>query len=436
MTAIFTSTKQPIPPDVHASLQAAFRALSVLRDFNALRMIRYRLEANRVQRLIEAICSSLHITSMRRSRKALWGHAVIPLLDTFRRLLATDARDKVYAAFVILKPHLPELCIDYTMSTREVYQKVVYDAIKTMNNLQILLYCQQDPIESDLPSWVPDWRQHGRSDLFYNFRDARQECIYDCSQNESSHVRFDLPGGKITVRGLIMDRIKSVSRRSGPYDDGCHSEWSSMVSKLNALGETLAEANWHTWRRTLVADRSRHRPTLFNPTWHDKLMDVVYSLTDIMTAPNQVYSSRIESYHDLFQRERSRGRIEYTFRRGAVAHFLDESSDCAWLGQEQDEAQAEERSLIEEVTQDRKFCITESGRMGLVPTSTEAGDRIVILFGIQTPAVLRTLASVSVDNHSACYQLLGESFMQGLMDGEATHAMKMGDLQADDIVIV
>lgn len=435
--AFIAEITDPISPDVHASIRAASKAFSVVQDFNTLRMIRYKLESNHVWRFIKAICLSLRITSMQISKKALWKHEVIPLLDSFRSRLATDARDKVYAAFAILKPHLPELCIDYTMSTREVYQRVAYDAIKSMNNLQILAYCQQDPIDLDLPSWVPDWRQRRRCRLLCDFRDTRRKCIYHCSLNEPSHARFDLPGGKITVQGLVVDRIKYVSRKRGPYDDGCHSEWSSMVSKLNALNVVLAEAHWQTWRRTLVADCSRSRPTLlFNPTWHDHLMNAVHVLTEIVTAPNQTYSSKMERFHISLQRETGRGRIRYTFQRGAVAHFLDESSGRAWPGQEHEEAQADERSLTEEVTRNRKFCITELGRMGLVPESTEAGDRMVVLFGMQTPAVLRPLAPVSVEGGPACYQLLGESFVHGLMDGEAIRAMEMGDLHADEIVIV
>ena len=438
VTAIYAiGTEHPISPDIHASIRAASRAFSVVYRFNALRIIRYKLEASHVRRFIKATCLSLRITSMQSSKKALWRYEVIPLLDSLRESLATDARDKVYAPYAILKPHLPELCINYTMSTREVYQKVAYDAIKGMDDLRIFAYCQQDPTEFDVPSWVPDWRQRRRSDLFCDFRDTRRECIYNCSLNEPYHARFDLPGGKITVQGLVVDRIKSVSKNSGPYDDDCHSEWTSMVSKLNAPNAALAEAHWHTWRRTLVADCSKSRPTLlFNPTWHDRLMNVVYDLTEIMTAPNQIYSSTMEKFHIGVQRKTGRGRIRYTFRRGAVARYLDEFSDRAWPNRGQDQAQAEERSLTEEVTKNRKFCITELGRMGLVPASTEADDRVVVLFGMQTPVVLRALAPVPVDARPTCYRLLGESFVGGLMDGESIRAMKMGDLHADDIVIV
>lgn len=286
-------TKHSIPPDVHASIRAASGAFSVVHRFNILRTIRYKLEASPVRRFIEATCLSLGINSMQSSKKALWRHEVIPLLDSFRESLATDARDKVYSAYAILKPHLPELCINYTMSTREVYQKVAYDAIKGMDDLQILAYCQQDPTEFDLPSWVPDWRQPRQTDLFCGFRDIGRECTYHCSLNEPYHARFDLPGGKITVQGLVVDRIKSVSKNSGPYDDGCHSEWSSMVSKLNAPNVALAEAHWHTWRRTLVADCSKSLPTLlFNPTWHDRLMSGVHELTLLATPPHHTDSHR------------------------------------------------------------------------------------------------------------------------------------------------
>ena len=431
------SREQHISPDVHASLRAAFKAFSVVQDFNVLRMIRYKLEGNRVRRFIRATCLSRRISSVKSSKRALWRHEVIPLLDSFQWRLATDARDKVFAPFAFLKPHLPDLCIEYTMSTREVYQKVVHDAIKATNDLQILAYCQHNCTQFDLPSWVPGWSQPRQSDLFCNFQDTRRQCIYHCSLEKSSHVRFDLSDGKITVQGIVVDRIKSVSRKSGPTDDGCHSEWSSMVSELNSLNVAPAEEHWDTWRHTVVADCSKFRPTLlFNPTWYDHLMNGVYALTEVVTASNQNYTSRMEKVHIDLVREISRGRVRYNFRRGAVAHFLEESSESAWPDQKPDEAQVDERSLIEQVTRDRKFCITELGRMGLVPASTEVGDVIVVLFGMQTPAILRTHALVSADVSPVCYQLLGESFVHGLMDGEAIRAMDKGDLHADDLVIV
>ena len=82
----------------------------------------------------------------------------------------------------------------------------------------------------------------------------------------------------------MAGRIKFVSRKSGPYDDSCHEDWRSMVIKLDRLDRHPAETHWHTWRRTLVADCGRFRPTvLFNPTWDDRLMNSLYALLELIT---------------------------------------------------------------------------------------------------------------------------------------------------------
>lgn len=101
------STERSISPHILASFRAATRAFSVFNNLITLRAIRNKLEANHVRRLIEAICLWFRITSLQSFKQALWRHVLIPLLDSFRWRLATDARDKVYAAFVILKPHVP-----------------------------------------------------------------------------------------------------------------------------------------------------------------------------------------------------------------------------------------------------------------------------------------------------------------------------------------
>ena|SRR5438045_3609637 len=59
----------------------------------------------------------------------------------------------------------------------------------------------------------------------------------------------------------------------------------------------------------------------------------------------------------------------------------------------------------------RKLCITHGGFMGLVPKNSEPEDDIALFWGAAVPFVIRS--------HGNHYQLIGECYIYGIMDGEA-----------------
>lgn len=64
---------------------------------------------------------------------------------------------------------------------------------------------------------------------------------------------------------------------------------------------------------------------------------------------------------------------------------------------------------------DRMFFITEVGSVGTGPMSMEPGEHISVLYGGYTPFVVRQVDGVGDED----YLFLGESFVNGLMNGEA-----------------
>jgi hypothetical protein len=62
----------------------------------------------------------------------------------------------------------------------------------------------------------------------------------------------------------------------------------------------------------------------------------------------------------------------------------------------------------------RAFFVTEKGYMGLGPSSMEEGDLVYVLSGGQVPFILRP--TISAEG----FALVGESYIHGIMDGEAT----------------
>lgn len=56
--------------------------------------------------------------------------------------------------------------------------------------------------------------------------------------------------------------------------------------------------------------------------------------------------------------------------------------------------------------------MTDTGYIGLVPSSTEVGDEVHVLGGVTVPFVLRATAETQK------YTLIGDSYIHGIMDGE------------------
>jgi len=76
----------------------------------------------------------------------------------------------------------------------------------------------------------------------------------------------------------------------------------------------------------------------------------------------------------------------------------------------------------------RKFFLSKSGFMGLSPIATCKGDVICIILGGVTPFVLRPAS------HGR-YQLVGECYVHGIMDGESMVDLEKGKYKLQDIML-
>lgn len=77
---------------------------------------------------------------------------------------------------------------------------------------------------------------------------------------------------------------------------------------------------------------------------------------------------------------------------------------------------------------------TTNGHLGWVPDNmygndenqVRKGDKIAVLFGCSTPIVIRP--------HGNCFQVLGEAYVQGFMDGEALEFLESGQCESRDFI--
>ena len=62
----------------------------------------------------------------------------------------------------------------------------------------------------------------------------------------------------------------------------------------------------------------------------------------------------------------------------------------------------------------RSFCMTKDGHMGWVPQSAIVGDLVSVLCGSTVPVLVRPKGDA--------FQVIGQCYIEGIMDGEAVEA--------------
>jgi hypothetical protein len=92
---------------------------------------------------------------------------------------------------------------------------------------------------------------------------------------------------------------------------------------------------------------------------------------------------------------------------------------------------AQERFILdmERVCDGRSFLFTEKGYYGLGPSISKRGDLCCVLFGAKVPFILRRFGE---ENH---YKLIGESYIHGIMEGEAVAMIQKNLLSEESFII-
>ncbi|KAF2271528.1 uncharacterized protein EI97DRAFT_362864, partial [Westerdykella ornata] len=59
----------------------------------------------------------------------------------------------------------------------------------------------------------------------------------------------------------------------------------------------------------------------------------------------------------------------------------------------------------------RQYMLSNMGFIGLVPSTARVGDEVALVFGAQTPFVIRK-------EKNGCFKMIGECYVHGIMMGE------------------
>lgn len=208
----------------------------------------------------------------------------------------------------------------------------------------------------------------------------------DVSQVIPSAISKRVSDGTLHAKGIQLDIIETLTM---PYHGIITENWLLMGGwsgrRFRWMGQqTIPDAFW----RTMVADRD-DSGTSFKPDFREACKQAVIARDE----HNNIHT------HLLINQ-----------RSGALNQFLKRVNDVAWNR--------------------RLFRTKTMKRLGLAPVYAAERDVICVLYGCSVPVVLRAIKDKK-GKDTGEYELIGECYLDGMMDGQAVSESRQEQARKD-----
>jgi hypothetical protein len=317
---------------------------------------------------------------------------VLELLRETERLLHTDPRDRIYAILGLATD--PGFSADYTLSTEETFTSFASLALGAFPGLVLLSYSRG--VSSSkwmLPSWAPSpdmgglpvsllWVDHFRASGEISGRKEVEEARYNW---------YIGPGNDLHLRGRVIDFVKKTGAR-----------WVN-AARLEEKRYSLLEAAWVAECGSATFEDERYKRFCAAMT------------LQLNTTKGRAPRAQTEWFHHYFQRITKQRLPKVPDEQGGDPnHEVLETNDNAI-------------ATIHTIwPRYRYFCLTGEDRFAWVAHRTEQYDKICVIRGARIPYVLRPQLNGK-------YMLVGECWIQGLMEGEA---LDLPGFEWEDICLI
>jgi hypothetical protein len=321
-------------------------------------------------------------------------HALLlDVLDDFRGRECGDLKDKVYGllGLVALK-EAEAIQVDYNKSVGEVYADTVLANVRLHSRLMAFTHVSHPEEYEEIDgfsSWVPHWDDWSTTMGIVDATDYGQwsACARQPVRPTDVH---NLEPTRLSLTGIMYDTVTDVQ---------------GVMS--STMKEDLDDDEKHPFLVALDALSVQERST-----------EQMKKFTRTMTTAYNISWGKI-SYLDDDEDDDNDSRATYY---GAFSHLLrelrgesDQKPDCS--------AEIESASAILEdntyiVCDRRRIFSMSNGSYGMGPQCMRPGDIVVVLYGGNTPYILRPKGED--------YLFMGEAYVDELMHGKLVHEVEAG----------
>ncbi|KAF9475910.1 hypothetical protein BDN70DRAFT_897796 [Pholiota conissans] len=358
-------------------------------------------------------------------------------------LSATLPRDKIYGLLGICDPKdRAAIEIDYTgrMTDSMIFRDTIAHIIQSRDHIKPLQYAASGGKNViDWPSWVPDLSQTNP-----NFWSCFAEMGYDASYQSSGRwLRLNHPflGAFVLdhpfifsclflISSTIAHRVANIlndSRRAGATfsDDNNVLILRGIPFDTISYADPAPDTGIFLSSDTVYLDQER---AVTLPGVEVSFKRWQSAVASFKPNPYRTPEGRYAAYWRTIIGNRRRGPSGFvtppdSFRMGyeiwGGARSIPEDQKDRWqalltFGTFQ--------GMVGRSLNQRSFAITSLGYLGLVPKAAKNGDLICVFQGGEVPFVLRPIGNDQ-------WELVGECYVHGIMEGEVVKKAKPGDVR-------
>jgi hypothetical protein len=392
---------------------------------------------------------------------------------------ATDPKDRIYSVLGLAKRKLDKGLVlpnyNQSYSASDAYTDLVKAFVEKHNSLDIICYVhifnQKGPSSRrvpELPSWVPDWTaevqpltmqvmaSQGSNACIGNFRPVHEHKgskPYAASGTRRPKYKFSEDNKTLKCRGIIVDTIGNMNG-------------TTRQRRHTALSQKKASAILDDLSKTLVIGRKGeylNTPCLPNNFYHEFRAFCFAAIKRPEDVPDSFFHwfrlnrglviqghtlqeiceqslKRPELFRKKDKTSHSRGRYYVYCTDGGPmrAALLEKPQDANTHRPAKLSTQNPFFLRFRDTTQSmaKMLVTTKNDYFGMAPKQAQKGDKICVLLGCNIPLVLRKKVTPGEGDRKMKYEVIGEFYMDGFMDGEAVEMADKGELQYEDFRLV
>lgn len=362
----------------------------------------------------------------------------------FRRLLeiassatCRDIHDKVFALIGMMEPGIAnEVVRNYGFDPPRLFAAVTKAFILHYDNLEPLR--QGNPWgRQGAPTWAADWTWQGRMRWSRPETDFAGPLCNSLDPNPKPEMIYSAHGGVpacylishndlkiLQCDGFLLDEVAGLGASEYGYFDWAKESLVQCATWRSSYGDEKTTAN--ALYKALLGGRilkgkraeGRHSAVLSLPSTFKAAFSQFRSRGWIWLASQEGYYFKWEEWR--------RTHDDLILGIGTLrSYFTDVIPEDA-----EERTYMEVYSTVCRMVMERRFMLTKKGYFGWAPDNayddceknqTRVGDLIAIIYGCSTPLVIRPCGDK--------FQVVGEAYVEGFMDGEAMSLLRRGDCQ-------